>query len=267
MLRVLGIALLGLMMPGFALSQSTGLTRLTDRDDLLGWEAVGRLDLNGIGYCTATLIAPDLVLTAAHCVYDKRTGAPIAPAQMLFRAGLRDGVSVAERHITQVAAPPEYVSGGRHTMQQVRNDVALLRLGAPITSADADPFVLHTGPVRRETVSVNSYGQGRSDALSRQRRCHIVAQSDDLLAFDCDVTFGSSGAPVFTTPGQRGRILSLISGGGTVGGRDVALGMALPEIVSRLKTQMRVQATQPAARVRRLSVGAQNNTGAKFVKP
>ena len=53
---------------GLSAQSPTGLVKLGDRDDLLGWEAVGRLDQEGVGFCTGTLIAPDLVLTAAHCV-------------------------------------------------------------------------------------------------------------------------------------------------------------------------------------------------------
>ncbi|MGB7242579.1 MAG: trypsin-like serine protease [Sulfitobacter sp.] len=49
-------------------AQNTNLTRLGDKNRALGWEAVGRLDTKNGGFCTGTLIAPDLVLTAAHCV-------------------------------------------------------------------------------------------------------------------------------------------------------------------------------------------------------
>ncbi|WP_420892479.1 trypsin-like serine peptidase [Phaeobacter piscinae] len=102
-----------------AAAQDTGLRRLTDRDDLLGWEAVGRLELNGQGFCTGTLIAPDLVLTAAHCVYDQRHN--LRPAdQITFRAGLRDGVAIAERQALQIAADPEFRSGGRLDLENIR---------------------------------------------------------------------------------------------------------------------------------------------------
>jgi len=36
-----------------ALAQNSGLRRLTDRDDLFGWEAVGRLDIAEQGFAPA----------------------------------------------------------------------------------------------------------------------------------------------------------------------------------------------------------------------
>ncbi|MDU9006112.1 trypsin-like serine peptidase [Sedimentitalea todarodis] len=263
---VLAIASLFLL-PALANAQSTRLTRLSDRDDLLGWEAVGRLDIRGRGYCSGTLIAPDLVLTAAHCVYDKQTNVLHDPQTPSFRAGLRDGVAIAERAVSQIAVTEQFVPGAALTTEQVRHDVALLRLAKPIVSSDADPFILHSGQAIGTTVSVTSYGQGRSEALSRQRSCNIIAATDDVMAFDCDVTFGSSGAPVFALVGSRGRIVSVISGVGTLDGHPVSLGPYLPANVARLKVQLRNAPRPVPDQIKRLSVGDRNqSTGAKFIR-
>lgn len=267
-LRVLAICLT--LVPGLALAGTgSALMRLSDREDLLGWEAVGRLDLADKGFCTGTLIAPDLVLTAAHCMFDRSSGDILAAQSVTFRAGLRDGVSVAERQILQIAVLPDYVPMQRVTMENVRRDVALLRLKAPIVSTDADPFVLHSGRKPARNVSVASYGTGRSEAISRQRECQVLANADDLMLFDCSVTFGSSGAPVFARVGDRGRILSVISGMAQVNGQKVALGMSLPSVVAALKAQMRrAPVAAPDRAIRRIRTGSGNrSTEAKFIKP
>ena len=270
--RIPGLVLalcLGLM-PAIALAGTgSALARLSDRDDLLGWEAVGRLDLAGKGFCTGTLIAPALVLTAAHCVFDKATGQLLPPGAVTFHAGLRDGESIAERKALQIVVPPEYIPSQRVTMDNVRRDVALLRLAAPIVSSDADPFILYSGPLTASEVSVASYGKGRADAISRQRSCQVLSASNDLMVFDCDVTFGSSGAPVFARSGNRGRIVSVISGMAQVNGQKVALGMSLPAVVASLKAQMRRTPTAaPDRAIRRIRVGSGGRaSGAKFVKP
>ena len=51
------------------------------------WLAVGRLNVSGQGYCTATLIAPDMVMTAGHCVVDRRTGRPVEAANIRWEKG------------------------------------------------------------------------------------------------------------------------------------------------------------------------------------
>ena len=64
------------LLSSFAVAAESDLDLLNSMDEGREWGAVGRLSLdNGNGFCTATLIADDIVLTAGHCVYDKTTGA------------------------------------------------------------------------------------------------------------------------------------------------------------------------------------------------
>ncbi|MEM1352388.1 MAG: trypsin-like serine protease [Pseudomonadota bacterium] len=251
--------------------ESTGLRGMATENEVLAWQAVGRLDADGRGFCTGTLIAPEFVLTAAHCVYDDRSGALIPAEKLTFRAGLRDGHAASERGISQIEAHPNYSPKARMSEENVRHDVALLRLATPIQTNELDPFVLHNRVITSGPVSVVSYGRGRETVPSRQDVCRVEAAQDDIMLMDCDITFGSSGAPVFSSGVGRGQIVSVISGMVRIDGRKYAVGMALPEVVADLRHRMWANQQKPVAEARRIKIGSGSGRsttgGAKFVRP
>lgn len=241
--------------------------KLTDREDLYGWEAIGRLDIGKQGFCTGTLIAQDLVLTAAHCALEK-SGKPYAPGKVTFRAGLSNGTSLADRKVVQIAVHPEYAKRPSLSVEGVQTDVALMRLEKPIPYSVADPFALHSGRVAGNEVSLASYGRGRSEAITRERSCRILQRYQGLITFNCDITFGSSGSALLARNGSRWQILSVVSAVGTDGRRKIGFGMELTGIVDQLKAILRRDAPQPKAAIRRLQVGSDKaSSGAKFITP
>ncbi|QDC10939.1 trypsin-like serine protease [Oceanicola sp. D3] len=258
---------LALATPAFA---DSALRRLSLRSEGLGWEAVGRLDLGRGSFCSGALIATDLVLTAAHCLFD-REGNRLDPRRITFRAGYRDGQDVAARQGARAVVMAGYAPVSDDVIGQLRTDVALLQLDRPIAAANAAPYAL-SGNVRTGgTVSVASYGQGREEALSLQRSCGVLGERIGALAFSCDVTFGSSGAPVFEMSSGRPAIVSIISKGAREDGKVLSLGMRVEPAVRQLRADLRagrgVFPQAGGAQAKRLRVGASSSTGARFIRP
>jgi V8-like Glu-specific endopeptidase len=265
------LTIFGLLLTTGAVAQDGRLKRLDNGDDAKAWEAVGRLNIDGKGFCTGALIAPKLVLTAAHCMFDTDTGEQIEKGHIEFLAGWRNGRAGAYRNVARVVVHPDYVFDEALSSERVRNDLALLELDQAIRNTSIKPFKTAARPRKGDRVGVVSYARDRSEAPSLQEVCSVLARQDGVLVTSCSVDFGSSGAPIFVVENGDAQIVSVVSAKAEVRGEEVSLGTALGQPLAELQAELvagRAVYLGSKSPERRVRVGDnKTDTGAKFIRP
>lgn len=277
MLRGFALALVCLW-PGIAIAQNLpvvetapqGLQPLNTIDATRPFSGVGRLE-TGSGFCTATLVAEDLLLTAAHCLYDE-DGTRRADSAFLFNAGYRDGQSAAQRGLQASYIHPEYQYEHPDSQERIRTDIAVLRLSSPIIHDAALPLAMGGDVGRDGLVDVVSYGQLRENFPSLEEDCEAIGNGGGVMILTCDTVFGSSGAPVMVNTARGHRIVSVVSAGSDYLGQEVTLAASLEGSIDQL-LQM-AGASVPARPVAGLpqvrALGqddGRTSSGARFIRP
>lgn len=180
--------------------------RMTSPEEQAAWGAVGRLNVTGQGYCTATLVAADIVLTAAHCVMNRRTGRLVRPEDLHFLPGFRIGSYLGHGRGARIVVMPGY----NLARKTVHLDLALVKLrdpmppGVPIARVDV-------GVDRGFAFTLLSYGLDRSQLLSAQDGCQFEKRQGSLILTTCEGLPGISGAPVFQMVDGRPVLVAVAS--------------------------------------------------------
>jgi V8-like Glu-specific endopeptidase len=244
------------------------LRPLVTADDSRGFEAIGRIDLGGMSFCTGTLIADDLVLTAAHCLFDPETFGQRDVSRMEFLAGWRNGRALAYRNVRRAIVHPRYVfQGNGEGASRVANDIALLELDRPIRGNGIHPFGIAAKPRKGDEVGVVSYAVHREERPSLERSCDVLARPSEMLVISCTVDFGASGAPILSFADGEPRVVSVVSAKAESMGRPVSLGADVDGQVETLIDLAQARPGLPTTGMPVIRTMGTAGQSAKFIRP
>ncbi|MEO0915694.1 MAG: trypsin-like serine protease [Pseudomonadota bacterium] len=178
--------------------------------------AAGRLVHKERGsLCSAVLIEPRIVVTAAHCV----------PKEGADRVSFELPTDEAREFIAieEFVIHPFYAEFREQRYRRLRFDIALGQLSEPIDPSDVRPATLGEEAQIGEALFIASWPRG-SGPRPRQRRCYVIeGVVPAVVTLGCRVRGGESGAPLFRLVEDGVEMVAIINSRAAQGDQDVAL--------------------------------------------
>lgn len=203
-------------------AQETSHSR--DRVDIEAspWSAITQVNVPGNSRCTGVLIAPQLVVTAAHCLYDRVNQRFARPASVHVVFGYDRGSYAAVRVASAIRLDP--LQDGTRSMESASRDWAILDLSEPAPEG-LTPMPLATGsPQARDVFVASGFGRDRAHALTAVADCRLQGETGDgLLLAACPIIAGYSGGPMIDDRGHLAGIFVATAASG-----ETPLAIAVP---------------------------------------
>ena len=211
-LRLVALLVLLVLGGALALGQSADQQRILTPDEQAKWPAIGLISYNLAAtgsICTGTLVAADLVLTAAHCV--AKLGVPFAPDDIYFFAGWRDGKSLASRRGTAIYL----AKGAEQKRWSMKSDMALVVLDTAIPASVAAPLPLASDAAVVGTADFIGYRRDARQFAHLAEACLAIDGDKPVIGLGCSVVTGNSGSPVVQKSASGWQIAAVIVSYGT----------------------------------------------------
>jgi hypothetical protein len=171
----------------------------------------GRLEsTEDVHTCGAALVAPDMLVTAGHCLGPGGLGRTVRPPG--------DGPSAALRAIFRHPFYDELPPG----RLRFRFDLTLAILDGITPTLRVHP--VGPPPEPGETLTVETWLRDQPEPL--RRACPVLEVIDGVATLDCAVTGGHSGGPVLRETADGPELVAILVG--RQGGGDSVQALAVP---------------------------------------
>lgn len=185
------------------------------------WDAIAKVQTNIGTRCTGALIAPGTVLTAAHCLYNRRTQALLQAGSLHVLLGYNRGTYRWHRMVARYTVGQGF-DGSKRGLQG--SDWARLKLDGAIPVVAPLPMAAEPPP-SGEAIALAGYNQDRAEVLMADLACHITGTAmvagKPLIAHNCDATRGTSGGPLLVRHGGSWAVIGINIG--AAAGADLAV--------------------------------------------
>jgi len=199
--------------------------------------AAGRLEDPELGItCSASLVAPDVVLTAAHCVAKYLNTKNEKPIPQVFRPGI--GLNAETYSIDRIVLHPLYNRIIGPSRWALRFDFAAVHLATPVPPEIAEPFDVGAEAQVGEKLFIVSW-RNHNNPQPRQRACEVMNGARGLVTLACKVSGGESGAPVLRKGINGLELVAVISSRGKFLQQPIAqasnVALRLPPLLAEFK--------------------------------
>jgi len=219
----------------------TSFHRRSVDSSLYPWRAIGRVNIGGRAHCSGSLIAENIVLTAAHCLYSKRTGKMVPPGIVHFVAGYSKGEQIGHSLVSRYTVGPKFDGRLGAAPANLPYDWALMVLEEAI-GAEHGYLDLHENlrpqdnkPRIRPRIALESshivtagYPGDRAHVLSLEEDCDVerTAHRGFILVTSCLAIKGDSGGPILQKPNDKWVLIGIQTAATTAGRKHAGLGIS-----------------------------------------
>ncbi len=229
--RLFVVLMQGSLICAAAEAQTLADPQSTEMDiSIYPWSAIGKINDSVGGSCTGVAVQRNEVLTAAHCIFNQRTGNFLHPSSLHVLFGYHRGDYTVHARVERYILGPGYDPAKK--AESIASDWAMLTLTEPLPASIRPLQLSEWVPAAGASLAIAGYGRSRSHIMTGDEDCRVLSApaEPDLIAHNCSVAYGMSGAPLLASQGDAFVVVGIQVAAASRDGSEIGLAVSLPSI-------------------------------------